>query len=104
MDSKVIIFYIIFFVVAIVLKLYLASVGRGIAREKGFEEGKWFHICFWFSAVGYLLVVALPDLKARRLQDETNRLLKRIADGHGVDTDETTAEPQSVVAAFLAKH
>ncbi len=92
--------FIVALIGAILLQLYIASVSRNIAREKGFEEGKWFHISFWFPFVGYILVAGLPDLKARRAQEETNRLLQRIADAKGIDSE---VKSFGTLAALLPK-
>lgn len=32
-----------------------------VANEKGYNDKKYLWICFLFSIVGYLLVIALPD-------------------------------------------
>ena len=93
--------YIIAFIVGIVLHLYASSVASGIASDKGYSEGKWFHICFWFSVFGFIIIAAMPDLKARELQNETNNLLKQIAEGQGVNVSGTTAKQQSDVASYL---
>ena len=93
--------YIIALIVGIVLHLYASSVAAGIANDKGYEEGKWFHICFWFSVFGFIIVAAMPDLKARELQNETNKLLTKIADAQGVNVGGTTAKQQNDVASYL---
>ena len=46
---------------AIWLLLYLAKQFEEVARMKGHYEGKFFWLCFFFSIIGYLLVIALPD-------------------------------------------
>lgn len=46
---------------AIWLLLYLAKQFEEAARMKGHYEGKYFWLCFFFSIIGYLLVIALPD-------------------------------------------
>lgn len=75
--------YIIALIVVLILHVYASSIASGIARDKGYYEGGWFHICFWFSIFGFIIVAALPDLRARELQRETNKLLKQIAEGQG---------------------
>ena len=93
--------YIIALIVVIVLHLYVSSVASGIASDKGYSESKWFHICFWFSVFGFIIVAAMPDLKARELQNETNKLLKQIAEGQGVNVSGTTAKQRNDVASYL---
>ncbi len=39
----------------------IANAFYGIACEKGHDERKYFHFCFWLGAVGYIMVAALPD-------------------------------------------
>ena len=40
----------------------IASAGfRDIAREKGYDEGKYFWWTFLLGLVGMLMVIALPD-------------------------------------------
>ena len=93
--------YIIALIVGIVLHLYASSVAAGIASDKGYTEGKWFHICFWFSVFGFIIVAAMPDLKARELQNETNKLLKQIAEGQSTVANGASVKRQSDVASYL---
>ena len=48
-------------VVALCLAWYLANQFYEVAQEKGFTDRKYLWICFWLGAIGYLLVIALPD-------------------------------------------
>ena len=48
-------------VVALCLAWYLANRFYEVAQEKGFTDRKYLWICFWLGAIGYLLVIALPD-------------------------------------------
>lgn len=48
-------------VVALWLAWYLANQFYEVAKEKGFTDRKYLWICFWLGAIGYLLVIALPD-------------------------------------------
>ena len=48
-------------VVALWLAGYLANQFYEVAKEKGFTDRKYLWICFWLGAIGYLLVIALPD-------------------------------------------
>lgn len=45
------------------LDWYLAKQFYEAAQDKGYDEKKYFWIAFWLNAVGYLLVIALPDRK-----------------------------------------
>ena len=40
---------------------YIAKQFAEAAAAKGHTDSKYFWICFWLGAIGYLLVVALPD-------------------------------------------
>lgn len=40
---------------------YIAKQFEEVAEAKGYTDKKYFWICFWLGAIGYLLVVALPD-------------------------------------------
>ena len=94
----------IYFITAIVvlgLHLYISSVAANIAHDKGYAGEKWFHICFWFSVFGFIIVAAMPDLKARELQQETNQLLIKIAGAQGVSTTVQSVEQQNDVASCL---
>lgn len=43
------------------LEWYIAKQFYEAAKAKGYSDRKYLWICFWLSAVGYLLVIALPD-------------------------------------------
>lgn len=54
-------FYLIILGLVIWLDWYLAQQFYEAARDKGYNDKKYMWICFWLGAVGYLLVIALPD-------------------------------------------
>lgn len=56
-----IILYVIFLALVIYLDYYIAKQFESVAKNKGYTERKYFHLCFWLGLVGYLLVIALPD-------------------------------------------
>lgn len=43
------------------LNYYIAKQFEAAANEKGYYGRRFFHLCFWLGAVGYFLVIALPD-------------------------------------------
>lgn len=43
---------------------YVASQFQRVAREKGWDERKFYWLSFLMGAVGWMLVVALPDRNA----------------------------------------
>ena len=49
---------------------FLAGEISNVAENKGYPKRRYFHICFWLGPLGYLIVIALPDLKARELQQQ----------------------------------
>ena len=50
-------------VLALVIWLdrYIAKQFEEVAQKKGHTQKKYFWLCFLLGAIGYLLVVALPD-------------------------------------------
>ena len=56
-----IILYLIILALLIVLQYYVAKQFESVAKDKGYADSKYFHLCFWLGLVGYLLVIALPD-------------------------------------------
>lgn len=59
-------FWVLVLLIALVLNIYLAHLAAGITTDKGYDEGtKWFLICLFCGLVGYMLVIALPDLELR---------------------------------------
>lgn len=53
--------YLIVLVVAIWIGWYIAKQFEEVAQKKGHTQKKYFWMCFLLGAVGYLLVIALPD-------------------------------------------
>ena len=99
--TGVVLVYIIVLAVAIVLHLYIVHVATEIAADKGYTERKWFHICFWFGIFGFILVAAMPDLRARELQVETNKLLTKIADSQPASNPAPIQKQSDDVASYL---
>ena len=54
--------YLIILAAVICLLWYIAKQFEEVAQKKGYTDKKYFWICFCLSTVGYLLVIALPDL------------------------------------------
>ena len=53
--------YLLIFCFWICLSFYLADQFHEVAQEKGYDDRKYFRICFWLGLPGYLLVIALPN-------------------------------------------
>ncbi len=58
----IIFIYLIVLILFIWLNYYIAESFEMVAKTKGYYEKKYFHLCFWTGIIGYLLVIALPDL------------------------------------------
>lgn len=43
------------------LNYFIAKQFEAAANAKGHWGSRFFHLCFWCGAIGYLLVIALPD-------------------------------------------
>ena len=52
---------IIALVVGIWIAWYVAKQFEEAAQKKGHDQTKYFWLCFLLGAIGYLLVIALPD-------------------------------------------
>lgn len=68
--------WVIAAIIAIVIDWCLASLAAGIAADKGYGEGTWKWICFFFGIIGYILVAAMPDLKTREVLEKVNAIGK----------------------------
>ena len=55
--------FIFLLIVAIWVAIFVfaAKEFQQIATMKGHPENKYFWCCFWLGAIGWLMVVALPD-------------------------------------------
>ena len=59
--------YVAIFCALVCLNYLVAKKFEQIAFMKGYgRESHPFVMCFWLGIVGYLYVIALPDLNARR--------------------------------------
>ena len=52
-------------ILSIFINHLIAAAFYDIAQKKGHYEKRYYWISFWLGIVGYLLVIALPDLFAR---------------------------------------
>ena len=57
---------IIGLVLYIVIAFLLANEFSDVAAMKGHSDRKYFWFCFFFSILGYFLVIALPDRGEKR--------------------------------------
>lgn len=51
--------------ITLAVRLIIAGEMELIARDKGYEQKRWFWYCFFFGIVGVLMVCALPDRGSR---------------------------------------
>lgn len=60
---------VILAIVAILILFYIAYQFYSVACDKGYNEMKYFWICFLLPIVGYMLVIALPDRGEKEQSD-----------------------------------
>ncbi len=73
MDFTIVMFsWIVAIAIAIIILCFMASKMCEVASLKGYDPAKKhiFAICFWLGIFGYFYVLALPDLKLRKLLGE----------------------------------
>lgn len=58
-----------------------------VAESKGYnaKEKHIFALCFWFGIFGFLYVIALPDLKMRKLMIEISKQLSKKETDNNID-------------------
>lgn len=67
----VLLVYLLVVAFALYIDYLIANEFYNIARQKGYETKKYFWFCFWLGIVGYLMVIALPNLKTNiQLKEE----------------------------------
>ena len=73
MDFTIVMFsWIVAIAIAIIILCFIASKMCEVASLKGYDPAKKhiFAICIWLGIFGYFYVLALPDLKLRKLLGE----------------------------------
>lgn len=53
--------FFLIFIFWICLASNLADEFYEVARAKGYDDRKYYRVCFWLGLPGYLLVIALPN-------------------------------------------
>lgn len=53
----------IFFWIGIFINYLITKEFYSISQQKGYNQKKYFWICFFLGIIGYLLVIALPNLR-----------------------------------------
>ena len=70
---------------AIAINWIVAGKMADAAYRKGYDSSiHAFAMCFWLGVIGYLYVIALPDLVARKNQETMIALLNKKEDGNTV--------------------
>jgi len=57
-------FWLIVLVVLIWLYWISADVFYEIAKDKGYDDRKYWRFCFWVPPIGIAMVIAMPNKKA----------------------------------------
>ncbi|NLO84960.1 MAG: hypothetical protein GX096_05980 [Clostridiales bacterium] len=71
---------------------FLASKISDAAERKGYEKRTYFHICFWLGVLGFLVVIALPDLT---IQQQNEKMIRLLEAGNSTVSSNTTSNPTS---------
>ena len=58
-------------IIALIIDYLLACEFYAAANAKGYDDRKYLWICFAFTVIGYLLVIALPDRGISKTADVT---------------------------------
>ena len=69
--EEFLLFYLILVGLAIFIGYLISNEFHHIACQKGHTEKKYFWYCFFLGIIGYLMVIALPDLRSRPKMEET---------------------------------
>ena len=69
-----IVVYVSILILFVAINYMMAQRMQSVVEQKGHHNVRVVALCFWLGVVGYLYVIALPDLEERRL-------LKHIAIG-----------------------
>lgn len=69
----VIVLAILILLFVFVLLLFMPAKMCEVAKLKGYNPKSYhiFALCFWFTIFGYLYVIGLPDLKLRKILNQT---------------------------------
>ena len=101
-------------IVALCLNGLLSSKASDVAADKGYDKDTWFHMCFWLGLLSYIIIAAMPDLKAREIANKTNQLLLELLEKQPAvcapesnkvphDNNDTSSQPRSATAVNMPK-
>lgn len=57
---------VIIFIVLVLVNYNMAQNMQSIVEKKGYTDVRVVAMCFWLGIIGYLYVIALPDLELRK--------------------------------------
>lgn len=79
---------IIILLISFIVLFWIALKMVDAAEDKGYDycTGRIFALCFLFNIVGYLYVIALPDLKLQRQNEKIIELLTNIDKNQDANT------------------
>lgn len=76
--------YVMFLLIVIAIYFmiwaFIAGEFADCALNKGYDRRKYWHMVFWFGPVGIVLVLTLPDLKARGNQQRMEEKMDVLID------------------------
>lgn len=78
----------IILLISIVILFWIAFKMVDVAQDKGYDNctGRIFALCLLFNIVGYLYVIALPDLKLQKQNEKIIELLTNIDKNQDANT------------------
>ena len=78
----------IILLISLAVLFWVALKMVDVAEDKGYDycTGRIFALCFLFNIVGYLYVIALPDLKLQRQNEKIIELLTNIDKNQDANT------------------
>lgn len=101
MSSAGIGYLFVILIVVLCVNGYLASNASDMAKDKGYDKDKWFHVCFWLGPIGFIIVASMPDQVMRQKQDETNELLAKILEAYNTTTEKQDQNRNEDISAYL---
>ncbi len=57
---------VIIFIVLVLVNYNMAQNMQSVVEKKGYTDVRVVAMCFWLGIIGYLYVIALPDLELRK--------------------------------------
>ena len=92
----VIVLAILILLFVFVLLLFMPAKMCEVAKLKGYDPKSYhiFALCFWFTIFGYLYVIGLPDLKLRKILNQTlnNNQITLENNKENTNQEETSSE------------